>query len=199
MLELIAALVAALQATLGRLGGVPTETPRSAPSKPPSEPVSLPQHGPVPLPSDLMVNTDLITKWEALRLRAYLPTPHDVPTIGWGHTRGVKMGDEISMAKAKEFLQEDLSWVRDTVRDLVKVPLTAKQRDALYSLIFNIGRTNFANSTVLRRLNARDYTGAAAAFAMWNKQRQNGKLVVLKGLTRRRAEETAYFLEGTSK
>lgn len=141
---------------------------------------------------------DHIKKWEQLRLKAYLPTPHDRWTIGWGHTKTAKKGMVISEGKAEALLRGDLKWVEKTIKDLVKVPLTQAQFDALAGLIFNIGRPNFQSSTVLRRLNAYDYAGAADAFLMWNKQRQGGRLVVLRGLTRRRQEERALFLKGTN-
>jgi lysozyme len=138
-----------------------------------------------------------IKKWEQLRLRAYMPTPHDNWTIGWGHTKTAKSGMEITRDQAEKLLRKDLKWVRKAIRQLVNIPLSQKQYDALAGLIFNIGRPNFASSTVLRRLNASDMAGAADAFLMWNKQRQNGKLVVLRGLERRRAEERRLFLEGS--
>ncbi len=139
-------------------------------------------------------NDELIKKWEALRLVAYLPTPNDVWTIGWGHTKGVKPGDEISREQAQILFIEDVEWAVAAVNKKVKVGLTQNQFDSLVSLVFNIGETNFAKSTLLRRLNAGNYDEAAEQFHVWNKQRQNGKLVVLKGLVRRRAQEAEVFM-----
>tara|TARA_R110000823_G_scaffold314640_2_gene444225 strand:- start:202 stop:642 length:441 start_codon:yes stop_codon:yes gene_type:complete len=140
-------------------------------------------------------NIDAIKRHEALRLTSYLPTKNDVWTIGWGHTKNAKPNMTITEAQAEQFLREDLVWVEDAIDRLVKVPLTQNQNDALGSLIFNIGAGAFSKSTVLRRLNARDYRGAADAFLMWNKQRdrQTGNMNVLRGLTRRREEERAMF------
>lgn len=140
---------------------------------------------------------DHIKKWEQLRLNAYMPTAHDVWTIGWGHTKTAKKGMSITEEEAERLLRWDLEWVEDTLNDLVKVPLTQKQYDALAGLVFNIGATNFRTSTVLKRLNQKDYLGAADAMLMWNKQRQNGKLKVLKGLVRRRQDEMEMFIDGT--
>ena len=134
-----------------------------------------------------------IKKWEALRLKAYMPTPNDVPTIGYGHTKTAKMGMVITEEDAERLLREDLDWVEEALEELVEVPLSQPQYDALASFVFNIGRTNFAKSTLLRKLNASDYAGAAQEFPRWNKQK--GK--VLKGLTRRRADEREMFLRGT--
>jgi lysozyme len=101
----------------------------------------------------------------------------------------------ITVAQAEALLRDDLAWVEDTIDALVKVPITQNQRDALGSLIFNIGRPNFSKSTVLRKLNAGDYRGAADAFLMWNKQRdrKTGQMNVLRGLTKRREQERAMF------
>jgi lysozyme len=70
--------------------------------------------------------------------------------------------------------------------------LDQSQFDALVSLVFNIGGTNFAHSTLLKKLNAHDYLGASAEFVKWNKAA--GKPML--GLTRRRAAERDHFLRG---
>jgi lysozyme len=136
--------------------------------------------------------------WEALRTRAYRPTPHDVWTIGYGHTSTAHEGMVITEAEAERLLRQDLAWVREAIAKHVEVPLSQEQYDALASFIFNVGEGNFASSTLLRKLNAYDYVGAADEFPRWNKQRQDGRMVALLGLTRRRAHERELFLEGTS-
>lgn len=140
---------------------------------------------------------EMIQKHEQLRLKAYMPTPYDKPTIGWGHTRTAEMGQIITQSEALQLLRMDLAWVRKVIARQVQVPLTQEQYDALASLIFNIGGANFKTSTLLRKLNTYDYVGAANEYPRWNKQRQNGKLIVLRGLTKRREEERTLFLEGT--
>ena len=135
-------------------------------------------------------NLDIIKKSEGLRLEAYLPTPNDVPTIGYGHTKGVRMWQRISLAQAEQFLLEDVDWAEDAVNSLVKVKLSQNQFDALVSFVFNIGAGAFSKSTLLKYLNAGDYGGAANQLLRWNKQA--GK--ELKGLTKRRQEERALFL-----
>ncbi|MAQ19395.1 MAG: lysozyme [Sandaracinus sp.] len=134
---------------------------------------------------------ELIKKWEELRLKAYLPTPNDEWTIGWGHTAGVQPGDVITREQAQIFFERDVAWAEEAVNSLVRVGLTQHQFDALVSLVFNIGTTQFQSSTLLRKLNAGDYDGAANEFPRW--KYQEGK--VLRGLVRRRAEEMEYFLE----
>jgi GH24 family phage-related lysozyme (muramidase) len=96
----------------------------------------------------------------------------------------------ITEAEAERLLRGDLDWVEAAIADLVKAPLTQNQYDALASFIFNIGRTQFSNSTMLKLLNAKDYEGATAQFPRWNKQKGR----VLKGLTNRRNQEQQLFL-----
>ena len=131
----------------------------------------------------------IIEKYEACRLVAYLPTPNDVPTIGYGHTAGVKLGDVCSQDQAEAWLLEDVSTAESIIVARVAVPLTSNQFSALVSLIFNIGIGNFEQSTLLRDLNAGDYDIAAQQFLVWDKQRG----VDLPGLDARRAEEKALF------
>lgn len=135
-------------------------------------------------------NDKFIKDWEQLRLKAYMPTKNDRPTIGWGHTRGVEMRDVISRGMAEEYFREDIAGAESAVNRLVKVRLTQNQFDALVSFVHNLGETNFASSTLLRRLNESKYDETAAQFGRWIYQ----KKVVLKGLVRRRASEADLFL-----
>jgi len=135
-------------------------------------------------------NENLIKKWEGLKLKAYKPTPNDVWTIGWGHTKGVYQGMEINREMAQHYFEEDVKWAVDAVNREVKVGLNQNQFDALVSFVFNIGETNFKKSTLLKKLNAGDYNGAANEFPKWKYQNK----VVLRGLVRRRAEEMEVFL-----
>ena len=131
----------------------------------------------------------LIQRFEGCRLEAYLPTAHDVPTIGYGHTRGVAMGDTCTEAEAEAWFLEDVAWAEDCVSRAVTATLRQPEFDALVSLCFNIGCSAFKGSTLVRLLNEGDYDGAAAQFGRWNKQAGQE----LAGLTRRRAEEAELF------
>ena len=137
------------------------------------------------------MNTQIEQDFEGCRLNAYLDSVN-VPTIGFGHTLGVQMGDTITMDQAKTFLLADLQTALDAVRADVTSPLTDDEESALVDLVFNIGAGNFAHSTLLRLLNAGDYQGAEAEFGKWN--HAGGQ--VLAGLTRRRAAEAAMFDQG---
>lgn len=140
-------------------------------------------------------NEELIKKWEKLRLKAYKPTSNDVWTIGWGHTKDVRPGQEITAEEAEKLFDEDVAWVNTFLQKYIKVPLSQNQYDALASWVFNIGAENARTSTLIRKLNAKDYEGAAHEFSRWNKQK--GK--VLNGLVKRRAEEMQYFLSTDTK
>ena len=142
----------------------------------------------------------IIKEHEGFRAIAYL-CPAGVPTIGYGHTSTVRAEDvgvkRISKAEAERLLLGDVADAEADVRRLVLYPLDQGQFDALVSFVFNLGGARFGRSTLLRKLNARDKAGAALEFARWNKGRVGGKLVVLPGLVRRRAEEAALFMSGS--
>ena len=141
------------------------------------------------------VGIRLISSFEDLKLVSYL-CPANVWTIGFGTTvypsgKKVKQGEKCTPQQANEYFAHDLKRFEASVNNLVKVPLSQNQFDALVSLVYNIGQTAFSKSTLLKNLNAKDYAGAADQFPLWNKG--GGK--VLKGLVRRRAEEKALFLK----
>lgn len=96
---------------------------------------------------------------------------------------------KLTEQQAFDLFRSDARRFIDAVAAAVTVPLTQNQFDALTSFSFNVGEGAFRKSTLLRKLNAGDYAGAAAEFPKWNKA--GGK--VLKGLVRRRAEEAALF------
>ena len=130
----------------------------------------------------------LIKKYEGLRLTAY-KCPAGVWTIGYGHTAGVFAGQKISEKQADEFFDKDIKQFEDAVNSLVKVPLKQGQFDALVSFVYNVGKTAFANSTLLRMLNSGNYSGAGEQFNRW--VFAGGKK--LQGLVKRREEEKELF------
>lgn len=137
----------------------------------------------------------LISSFEDTKLKAY-DDGIGVWTIGIGTTiypngMKVKKGDTCTLEQAKSYFANDLKRFEKTVNDSVKVDLTQNQFDALVSLTYNIGSTAFKNSTLLKKLNAKDFTGAADQFLVWNKG--GGK--VLNGLIRRREAERALFIK----
>lgn len=135
---------------------------------------------------------DLVKHFEGLYLTAYL-CPAGVPTIGYGHTAGVEIGQTITAAQAEAFLSSDLTAAAAQVDKLVKVPLTPDQRGALASFVFNLGAGSLSSSTLLKLLNAGDYQGAAGQFGRWVYATVNGVKTQLPGLVSRRAAESSLF------
>lgn len=136
---------------------------------------------------------ELIKSFESLRLVAYLDSA-GIPTIGWGATKGVRLGDVITEAEAIAELEADLAEASAGVERLVKVDLTDNQFAALVSFVFNLGAGALDGSSLLRKLNAVDFAGAADEFLRWDKAHVKGVLKVLPGLTRRRQAERELFL-----
>lgn len=132
---------------------------------------------------------ELIKHFEGLRLAAYKCSA-GVWTIGYGHTGGVNPGDIIDEITAESLLRKDVAVSESAVSRLVSVPLNQHQFDALVSFVFNLGAGNFRTSTLLKKLNAGDYSGAADEFSRWINA--GGK--PLPGLARRREAERLLFL-----
>ena len=135
-----------------------------------------------------MTGLGIIKKFEGLKLEAYL-CPAGIPTIGVGHTRGVKLGQKISVEQAEAFLSEDYKIAEDAVKRLVKVPLNGNQLGALTSFVFNLGEGRLMGSTLLRLLNQGEYRLAALEFDKW--VYSGGKK--LNGLIARRKAERELF------
>ena len=135
-----------------------------------------------------MTIIELIKHSEGLSLDAYL-CPAGIPTIGYGHTHNVKIGDTCTQQEADEWLEDDFYAACNDVKAVVKVPLTDNQLDALGSFVFNLGVRKLIQSTLLKKLNSGDYQGAAQEFDKWVFA---GK-VKLKGLIIRRAAERKIF------
>ena len=143
----------------------------------------------------------IIKNFEGLRLNAYRDSA-GVWTIGYGSTRyhdgkSVKTGDKLaSETQASALFSNTLAYYEDAVNHLVKVPLNQHQFDALVSFTYNLGTGALQESTLLRKLNANDYSGAADQFLLWDKITDSltGQKKVLDLLTQRRREERALFL-----
>lgn len=138
---------------------------------------------------------NLIKSFEGKRLKAY-DDGVGVWTIGFGTIKypngvRVKKGDTCTEEQAETYLKNDLVKFENAINRLVKVLLTQNQFDALASFTYNLGETNLSTSTLLKKLNAKDYKGAADQFERWNKA--GGK--VMNGLTRRRKAEKELFLK----
>jgi GH24 family phage-related lysozyme (muramidase) len=116
-------------------------------------------------------------------------------TAGYGHL--VRPGEDFSKGLDKQsalaLLAKDLQAAVSSVTSLVKVHLSDNQTKALTDFVFNLGEGNLKKSTLLKKLNAGDFAGAAAEFERWNKVLVNGHLMANKGLTDRRAADASLF------
>jgi len=140
--------------------------------------------------------SELIKKFEGLELKAYI-CPAGKLTIGHGHAFGdVAKNQVITKEEAEKILEKDIEHFKTGVTKYVMVKLSENQLGALISFAFNVGIGNFKKSTLLKKLNTKDYEGAAFEFLKWNKATIDGKLTVLNGLTKRREAEKEIFLKG---
>lgn len=137
---------------------------------------------------DPAIASDFVKQFEGRELKAYQCSAGKW-TIGYGHVKGVKEGDEISASEAEQLLVEDLTAIADDLNRLVNVPVSEGQYIALLSLAFNVGASAIKKSTLLFHLNHGRYEDAAAEFDKWIYA--GGKLS--EGLKRRRAAERSLF------
>jgi lysozyme len=135
---------------------------------------------------------DFLKKEEGERLTGYSDT-RGIPTIGVGHTGlvdgiPVRVGMGITKDKSSELLRSDLQWTERAVNN-ANVRLSQNQYDALCSLVFNIGAAAFNSSTLLNKLKANDYQGAADQFLAWKRSGKDADI-----LLPRRKRERSLFL-----
>jgi len=137
----------------------------------------------------------LIKAFESFEPRVYLD-PVGVETVGYGTTRPEAIEKYrrtgISEQQASEELVSDCARFERAVEQLVHVPLTQNQFDALVSFVYNVGEGAFGNSTLLHSLNLWYYNHAANLLLDW----VHGDGRVLPGLVTRRMVERKLFLEG---
>lgn len=135
--------------------------------------------------------TALIKQFESCRLHSYIDQA-GLWTIGWGHR--TKLRDKlITQEQADDLLTIDIAKAVNTVTCLVSVPLTQNQFDALVSFAYNIGAQAFRDSTLLKLLNA-SHPNVADEFKRWVYVRKNGRMLISKGLVRRREAERVLFI-----
>ena len=133
----------------------------------------------------------LIKGFELLRLKAYMPTPNDVPTIGWGHTgKDVKMGLVIDEPHAEELLDHDCLAVEACLSAAITTPVNQNQFDALGCLVFNVGTGGILRSHLRAQINSGDLVKAKGNWLDWDHQ----GAVELAGLKKRRETEWALFV-----
>ncbi|HET7060542.1 MAG TPA: lysozyme [Nitrosospira sp.] len=131
---------------------------------------------------------------EGYRSTAYIPVPGDVPTIGFGTTGGVRLGDTITPPRALSRALSDIQKFEGALKKCVIVPLHQHEYDAFVRLAYNIGASAFCNSTLVKLLNQGRYAEACEQIKHWNRQ---GKKI-LPGLAKRRQAEYDQCIGKTS-
>lgn len=134
---------------------------------------------------------ELIRSLEGFRANAYLDGEGGTLTIGWGTTKGIKIGMTITHEEAESYLRRDVADAVRTIDRLVRVQLNANERCSLISFIYNVGSKAFEKSTLLKKLNRNDRLGAADEMLRWIRQKDK----VSTGLLNRRRKEKELFLK----
>ena len=119
--------------------------------------------------------------------KAIIPVKGDVPTLGFGTTDGVKIGDKVDVITSVKLAMRDVVKFEGAIKQCVKVPLTQNEYDAWVKFTYNIGASAFCNSTAVRLLNNSDYLGACNQMLRW----VFVKGVRVQGLANRRQQEHA--------
>lgn len=147
----------------------------------------------------LAVATVVTSSFEGLRTVAYLD-PVGIPTICFGETLGVKLGQTKTRPECERLLQARLiQFDAALTRCLPALPTyPAQTHAALVSWTYNVGPAAACKSTLVRKAKSGDVTGACNELPKWNKATKFGVRVTLPGLTRRRAEERAMCLGGVA-
>lgn len=142
----------------------------------------------------------LIRKWEGFYPEPYYDSV-GVLTIGYGTIANsdlgieVKPGMRIDKARANELMGIELRWMESEVNKLLRVPLNQDQYDAVMSFVYNLGVGRLKQSTLLKRINAKDFSRADDEFEKWvyATDRRTGQRYKLKGLMNRREDEAKLF------
>lgn len=139
----------------------------------------------------LSIATAVVSYYEGYKPTAYRD-PVGIPTICYGHTATVRMGQTLSQAECTALLEADLGHAFTVVDRRAQVELAPPTRAALASFVYNVGEGSFARSTLLRKLNAGDLRGACHELSRW--VYAGGRK--LNGLVKRRATEQELCLAG---
>lgn len=150
--------------------------------------------------------TELIKQFETFR-----PSPYrDVNklAIGWGfNDKNLVARGHMTKKEADRILEGYVISIGGYIDAQVKVPLTDNQKAALVVFVYNVGSGNFASSTLLKKLNNREYGAVPSEMKRWNKVKRvvngkvakdkNGKIIydIAGGLVKRRAAESALWLK----
>lgn len=145
----------------------------------------------------LTVCATFVGGFEGLALKAYPDKlAHNLPTVCYGETEGVRLGDRYTKEQCTDMLANKLPRYWGEIAPSIKVKVTDNEKIAYTSFAYNVGSGAFRKSSMLRRLNAGDHAGACNALLAYDMA--SGKHV--RGLARRRQAERAICLTpGASK
>ncbi|NHZ78454.1 glycoside hydrolase family protein [Massilia sp. CCM 8695] len=133
----------------------------------------------------------LVGGFEGLRLAAYAD-PVGIPTICFGETKGVRLGQRATLAQCDAMLADSLAIANGAVDACIRAPLPDYRRAALVSFAYNVGQANLCGSTLARKMNAGDALGACDELLRWTL----AKGIRLPGLVKRRQAERNLCLVG---
>lgn len=142
----------------------------------------------------LAIALTAIAGFEGIRTVAYRD-PVGIPTICFGHTAGVQIGDTATPEQCRDLLTDEVVEFGFEISNLVKIPLSHEEQAAYTSFAYNVGIGAFSQSTLLRKLNSGDRLGACNELSRWIYSRGR----VLPGLKNRRAEERELCLQGATR
>ncbi len=141
----------------------------------------------------VVICTICVSGAEGLREYAYRD-PVGIPTICFGETKGVEMGDSATIEECKDMLIDRIQEFGRGVDECVKVPVSPERKAAYTSLAYNIGIAKFCSSTLVKKANAGDAIASCDEMLRWNR----AKGIPLPGLTNRRQKERVLCLTGLS-
>ncbi|CUI04666.1 Lysozyme [Janthinobacterium sp. CG23_2] len=133
----------------------------------------------------------MVGGFEGLRLAAYAD-PVGIPTICFGETKGVHLGQRATLDQCKAMLAASLQLANHAVDDCIRAPLPDYRRAALVSFAYNVGQANLCGSTLARKMNAGDVEGGCDEMLRWKYARG----IYLPGLVTRRQAERNLCLVG---
>lgn len=140
----------------------------------------------------------LVGGFEGLRTAAYLD-PVGIPTLCFGETRGVRLGDSATRAQCEAMLIDRLAEFSAAIDRCLPPDLPDPSYVAFLSAAYNIGSPAFCGSSMARLARSGDLAGACDALLLWDKVTVAGVKVSLPGIARRRAEERALCLTGAGR
>lgn len=132
--------------------------------------------------------------YEGYKEYAYMPTPNDVPTIGFGSTKDVKMGDRTDPVRSLIRMKNEIEneYAAGVKRCIGDTPISQGEYAAFVLFTYNVGVHAFCTSTLVKKLKQGDYNGACRELLRWDKQK--GKR--MPGLTKRRRAEYKICMSG---